>query len=155
MKYLIQSILVAVTLLTVSCNDYLDRFPKDSFSEPTFFKTENDLIYYANQFYGSLPVQRMDNDNNSDNMVPQNINTFLAGTYTVPGSGGGWASGDWANTIQERRPRSKNGMPEKFVSSGLCSIGIKSLISVMCRYFSKRWMTTRKSCTVRGKNGRK
>ena len=97
MKYLIQSILVAVTLLTVSCNDYLDRFPKDSFSEPTFFKTENDLIYYANQFYGSLPVQRMDNDNNSDNMVPQNINTFLAGTYTVPGSGGGWASGDWAN----------------------------------------------------------
>ena len=97
MKYLIQSILVAVTLLTVSCNDYLDRFPKDSFSEPTFFKTENDLIYYANQFYGSLPVQRMDNDNNSDNMVPQNINTFLAGTYTVPGSGEGWASGDWAN----------------------------------------------------------
>ena len=97
MKYLIQSILVAVTLLTVSCNDYLDRFPKDSFSEPTFFKTENDLIYYANQFYGSLPVQRMDNDNNSDNMVPQNINTFLAGTYTVPGSRGGWASGDWAN----------------------------------------------------------
>ena len=97
MKYLIQSILVAVTLLTVSCNDYLDRFPKDSFSEPTFFKTENDLIYYANQFYGSLPVQRMDNDNNSDNMVPQNINTFLAGTYAVPGSGGGWASGDWAN----------------------------------------------------------
>lgn len=97
MKYLIQSILVAVTLLTVSCNDYLDRFPKDSFSEPTFFKTENDLIYYANQFYGSLPVQRMDNDNNSDNMVPQNINTFLAGTYTVPWSGGGWASGDWAN----------------------------------------------------------
>ena len=97
MKYLIQSIGVAVTLLTVSCNDYLDRFPKDSFSEPTFFKTENDLIYYANQFYGSLPVQRMDNDNNSDNMVPQNINTFLAGTYTVPGSGGGWASGDWAN----------------------------------------------------------
>ena len=97
MKYLIQSILVAVTLLTVSFNDYLDRFPKDSFSEPTFFKTENDLIYYANQFYGSLPVQRMDNDNNSDNMVPQNINTFLAGTYTVPGSGGGWASGDWAN----------------------------------------------------------
>lgn len=88
---------MAVTLLTVSCNDYLDRFPKDSFSEPTFFKTENDLIYYANQFYGSLPVQRMDNDNNSDNMVPQNINTFLAGTYTVPGSGGGWASGDWAN----------------------------------------------------------
>lgn len=84
-------------MLTVSCNDYLDRFPKDSFSEPTFFKTENDLIYYANQFYGSLPVQRMDNDNNSDNMVPQNINTFLAGTYTVPGSGGGWASGDWAN----------------------------------------------------------
>ena len=55
MKYLIQSILVAVTLLTVSCNDYLDRFPKDSFSEPTFFKTENDLIYYANQFYGSYP----------------------------------------------------------------------------------------------------
>ena len=97
MKYLIQSILVAVTLLTVSCNDYLDRFPKDSFSEPTFFKTENDLIYYANQFYGSLPVQRMDNDNNSDNMVPQNINTYLAGTYTVPGSGGGWASSDWAN----------------------------------------------------------
>lgn len=119
MKYLIQSILVAVTLLTVSCNDYLDRFPKDSFSEPTFFKTENDLIYYANQFYGSLPVQRMDNDNNSDNMVPQNINTFLAGTYTVPGSGGGWASGDWANIrscnyFLEHYPRAETSFKERY-----------------------------------------
>ena len=88
MKYLIQSILVAVTLLTVSCNDYLDRFPKDSFSEPTFFKTENDLIYYANQFYGSLPVQRMDNDNNSDNMSLRISTHSLPERILFPGAEG-------------------------------------------------------------------
>lgn len=75
---------------------FLDRFPQDSFSEPTYFQTEDDLILYANGFYDLLPVvASYSADNNSDVMVPRSINTLLSGTYMVPNSGGGWAVGDW------------------------------------------------------------
>ncbi|MVZ65357.1 RagB/SusD family nutrient uptake outer membrane protein [Sphingobacterium sp. DK4209] len=86
------------TLLLQSCKDdgFLDRFPKDAFSEPTFFKTEDDLLLYANGFYDNLPaITNYSEDNNSDVMVPRSINDLLAGTYVIPNNGGGWATGDW------------------------------------------------------------
>ncbi|PWJ57943.1 putative outer membrane starch-binding protein [Dyadobacter jejuensis] len=83
-------------ILTMSCRneDFLDLYPKDAITEQTFFKNENDLKLYANQFYPSLPVQPSLSDNNSDDFVPSNRNSFLAGTYVVPVSGGGWS---WTN----------------------------------------------------------
>lgn len=95
MKHIIQLLLLATLVVSCENNGFLDRFPKDAFTEPTFFQTENDLKYYANQLYGDLPVQFMDYDNNSDNMVPRSINGFLAGTYTVPSTKGGWGIDDW------------------------------------------------------------
>ncbi|MCS3554240.1 MULTISPECIES: RagB/SusD family nutrient uptake outer membrane protein [unclassified Sphingobacterium] len=97
-------IVVLGTLLTLSfltaCKkeDFLDRSPQTSFTENTYFKTETDLKLYTNQFYGTLPVEFSWNDNAStDNLVPNNRSTLLAGTLTVPASGGGWATGDWAS----------------------------------------------------------
>ncbi len=83
-------------LITASCKreDFLDRFPLDGISEPTFFKNENDLKLYCNRFYASLPVQGAFDDENSDNMVPRNVNSFLAGTYIVPVTDGSW---NWTN----------------------------------------------------------
>lgn len=96
-----------LVLLAASCKreDFLDRFPQDAISEPTYFKNENDLMLYINRFYDYLPLQRSardiptdyESDANSDNYVPGAINTFLAGQYVVPPSGEGWATASWEN----------------------------------------------------------
>lgn len=78
-----------------ACNkNFLDRLPQDRLSDATYFKNENDLRIYANRFYSLLPVQSWDLDGNSDNFVPRSRNTFLAGQYTIPNTGGGWV---WTN----------------------------------------------------------
>jgi hypothetical protein len=82
-------ILSLFSTVMVSCKkeSYLDRFPLDRLTEPTFFKNESDLRLYANIFYPSLPAPTGGTaDDNSDNMVPTSRNTFLAGTYVVPSS---------------------------------------------------------------------
>jgi hypothetical protein len=98
------SILFIIAFSACKKEDFLDRFPQDAISEPTYFKNENDLKLYINQFYDSLPVQspspsilNVYNDFNSDNFVPGVINQFLANQITIPPSGGGWAQGNWAN----------------------------------------------------------
>ncbi|AWO00442.1 RagB/SusD family nutrient uptake outer membrane protein [Chitinophaga alhagiae] len=99
MKKLLFAISVTgAAFLATSCQrDFLDRLPEDRLSEETFFKNENDLRIFANRFYSLMPVQGHTSDDNSDNFVPRNRNTFLAGTYTVPNTGGGW---DWTNERQ-------------------------------------------------------
>lgn len=93
------SVFIVLSFLS-SCldNDFLDRYPLDEFSEQTYFKTETDLKLYVNKLYDELPSKwDYSSDNNSDNMVPTSINSFLAGTYVVPASGGGWDDSDWKN----------------------------------------------------------
>lgn len=73
----------------ISCKkeNYLDRFPLDALTEPTFFKNESDLKLYSNRFYPLLPAFTSGSaDDNSDNMVPTSRNSFLAGTYAIPAS---------------------------------------------------------------------
>ena len=74
--------------------DFLDLYPKDAITEQTFFKNENDLKLYANQFYTLLPISPGMSENNSDNLLPANRDAFLAGTYVIPVTGGGWT---WVN----------------------------------------------------------
>ena len=97
-KHIVFAGILLATLSQTACknDDFLDKYPPDSFNEKGYFNTDNDLKIFANRFYGSLPVQILIyNDGDSDNMVPRNVNTFLAGNYTVPASGGGWSTGDW------------------------------------------------------------
>lgn len=95
-----------LVLLAAGCKkeDFLDRFPLDAISEETYFKNENDLKLYVNQFYDALPVQRTRDplndygtDAQSDNYAMGNINQFLSGQYVVPASGGQWSVSGWAN----------------------------------------------------------
>lgn len=96
MKTIIRIILISQVVLLFSCkkDTYLDRFPLSSISEPTFFKNENDLMLYANQFYPSLPAQNFIQDNQSDDKVPSSINNFLAGQYVIPTADGSY---NWTN----------------------------------------------------------
>ncbi|MFN8255855.1 MAG: RagB/SusD family nutrient uptake outer membrane protein [Bacteroidales bacterium] len=96
MKHLIYSIII-ITLLGSSCSeDFLNRVPLDELSPQEYFKTANDLKLYANRFYPLLPSHTAYFptfwvDQNSDNLVPGEEDKRLAGTRTVPSSGGGWA----------------------------------------------------------------
>ncbi|TAN13948.1 MAG: RagB/SusD family nutrient uptake outer membrane protein [Chitinophagaceae bacterium] len=92
-KYIIYTMLFAMTAIT-SCkkDSFLNRYPLSDISPQSFFKNETDLQLYCNQYYSQLPVQNfLRADDNSDDKAPQSINSFLAGTYTVPNSASGTA----------------------------------------------------------------
>ena len=80
-------------LIFASCkkDSFLNRLPLSDITQQDFFTNETDLQLYCNQYYSQLPVQSLvDADDNSDDKANTSINTFLAGTYTVPTTGGGW-----------------------------------------------------------------
>ncbi|MFV0329528.1 MAG: RagB/SusD family nutrient uptake outer membrane protein [Dysgonomonas sp.] len=98
MKIISKLLILSVISLFVSCSDNLDLKPEDSLSDPTFWKTEQDLELYANRFYTSLPgALGPGADDQSDCYVNSKPNTYLFNTEVVPTSGGGWSSGDWGN----------------------------------------------------------
>lgn len=79
-------------------NDFMDLYPEDKINDETYWKTENDLKNYANQFYTSLDnTSAYGNDNTSDNQAHQSKDAFIWSDYTIPTAGGGWAKSDWAN----------------------------------------------------------
>lgn len=88
-----------LVLLLAACKkeDFLDRFPQDAISEPTFFKNENDLKLYLNQFYDALPVQRGNSEANSDNFAQSSRDVFLAGEYVVPATDANWNYDGWSD----------------------------------------------------------
>ncbi|NLU90485.1 RagB/SusD family nutrient uptake outer membrane protein [Chitinophaga sp. Ak27] len=99
--------LAIVTVSFVSCKkDFLNRTPETSISDEDYWKTTNDLRLYTNRFYNQLPSYikqfftlanfSMDDEQGSDNMINRNYSTFLNGEFTLPPSGAGWSSGDWA-----------------------------------------------------------
>ena len=90
--------ILASALFLSSCNDaFLERNPQD-FNDGTFWSSVNDLKTYANAFYGILPggVTNL-GDEDSDNQIPFNPNSFLWGQYTVPAEGGSWSKSNWSN----------------------------------------------------------
>lgn len=90
--------MMAVALSLTSCNDsFLERGPQ-SLNPQSYWVSVNDLKTYANAFYSLIPggVSVLD-DTDSDNQVPNGINTFLWGQYVVPTEGGLWSKGSWQN----------------------------------------------------------
>ena len=93
---------VLTVLLMTSCNDsFLDRTPETSITEVNFFKSDNDLQLYSNQFYGyfynyaSCGGRMIDSP--SDNVVVSNttdgIFQYMSGSVT-PENVGKWGWGD-------------------------------------------------------------
>jgi hypothetical protein len=80
-----------IVLASCKKDSFLNRYPLSDISPQNFFKNETDLQIYCNQYYSTLPVQNFVNaDDNSDDKANASINSFLAGTSTVPTTGGGW-----------------------------------------------------------------
>jgi hypothetical protein len=102
-KKLYIGILLGLVFLTACKKDFLDRAPETSISDAEFWKSSNDLKLYTNNLYSILPSggstigpYGLDADDGSDNMIRLSFNGTLNGDRTVPGSGGGWSSGDWS-----------------------------------------------------------
>lgn len=89
---------MTAALSLTGCNDsFLERGPQD-LNDQSYWVSVNDLKTYANAFYGLLPggVTNL-GDTDSDNQVPNGINSFIWGQYTVPVEGGVWGKGNWQN----------------------------------------------------------
>lgn len=108
MKKLYILIVGAVIMLgMLSCKkDFLDRAPMTAISDADYWKSTNDLRFYANAFYNTFPSYIRSyftlgifsaDDNTSDNMINRNYSSFLNGEATLPASGGGWTYSDWNN----------------------------------------------------------
>ena len=89
----IYRILLAVSglLLTVSCEEALNKYPLDNITEESYFETATQLQLFTNSLYSSL-LPDAPFDEQSDLVVAGNpSNLLLNGTFrTVPASGGGW-----------------------------------------------------------------
>jgi hypothetical protein len=102
-------ILTGLMFLAACKKDFLNQTPETSISEAEFWKTPNDLQLYVNSFYSAFPSTisafgtigpyGLDADQGSDNMITMSVDGPMNGTRVVPGTGGGWAPGDW-NTLR-------------------------------------------------------
>lgn len=92
-------LLFALLGLFAQCDeDFLDRPDLDTISEPSFWKSTNDLKLYVNRFYNDFPGWSANaynggiywHDVGSDNMIRPGIDTRLAGNNTEDTGNGSW-----------------------------------------------------------------
>jgi hypothetical protein len=104
--YLYTTLMAVMALASCKKDGFLNRAPLSDISPENFFTNETDLQVYCNQYYsvfaapsvgGYTPVAQLFfypnlavlADDNSDDKANQSINSFLAGSYTIPTSAGG------------------------------------------------------------------
>ncbi|MBJ2175206.1 RagB/SusD family nutrient uptake outer membrane protein [Aureibaculum sp. A20] len=95
MKHLTYLLLILLTFS--SCEDYLERAPKDQVDSAFFFNSAKDLEVATNDFYSMLPGKEVyTDDSSSDNVVTLSTADRLKGTRIVPTKRGtgGWS---WSN----------------------------------------------------------
>lgn len=96
MKKLVYIFSVGFTALFSSCNDgFLERYPLDQLSPETYFQTENELKTFTNSFYALVPGAPSDGGSSIwgtyiDDEATFSVSDLVAGTRTVPTTGGGW-----------------------------------------------------------------
>lgn len=92
-KYII---LLSAALLSMTACDFLDRTPLDKESAETYFKTENDLMMFSNNFYSSpYTIAANDEPYQAQNDLIFQVAGFSAemrggNNRVIPASGGGW-----------------------------------------------------------------
>lgn len=90
-------IIIPVLLVTFFSCDVTDTVPEDAITDLNFWQKVDDLRLFANNFYTTLSGPSQWYDNTSDNCVTNSPDDRLFNNMTIPGSGGGWSSGDWNN----------------------------------------------------------
>lgn len=94
-KYIV---IIIIGVLISGCHKTsLDRFPLSELSPETYFQSENELKTYTNSFYSLVPGNPSDGGSSIwgtyiDDEATFSVGDLIAGTRTVPVTGGGW---DW------------------------------------------------------------
>ena len=108
-----------------SCEDALDRFPKDRLSPDEFFHTEEECQLYTNDFYTIFPAAGTIYGETADIIAKTTLTSEVLGNRTIPAKADSWK---WeklrdSNTLPTA-PTSMYGFNMKAwrVSSGLTSI---------------------------------
>lgn len=96
LKYILYSVTIGAVL--TGCNDsFLERAPQEIVDQ-TYWNTVQDLESYANAFYDILPGGVTNaGDTGADDQVPNSVNTYNWGMYTVPAENGSWSKSNWSN----------------------------------------------------------
>ncbi|NKI27527.1 RagB/SusD family nutrient uptake outer membrane protein [Arenibacter sp. 6A1] len=99
MKFLKVLIIAALTFFVTSCDDdFLERSALDQITTDNYWKTSEDLKLYVNQFYTAFPSWTPNafnggiywHDQNSDNIIRQNVDDRLAGNNTITTGNGSY-----------------------------------------------------------------
>jgi len=90
-KNIIISFLILFTLGFLSCDDSLNKYPLDKLYSNTYFKNENEIQLFTNNFYNKLlPVASDIYGDNGDAIIISTLDDAVSGQRMVPASGGGW-----------------------------------------------------------------
>ena len=87
--------MAAISLVTVSCNAFLDLQPESNLSPTQYLTTEDNLAAYATDLYNMFPVHGQTswgtwkNDSDTDNMAYANPSDAFAPGYWKVGQTGG------------------------------------------------------------------
>jgi starch-binding outer membrane protein, SusD/RagB family len=99
-KYMVVLCIITSTL-QLSCNKKLDLAPLDQLSDASYWKTPNDFMLAANQFYVFLRTFtdiQQDNPHSDGRSDYGGINAFSRGTNTAPTTDNVWNS-NYNNTV--------------------------------------------------------
>ena len=80
---------LGISMFLVSCEDMLDRFPKDKLSPETFLATETEMRSYTNALYPMLPSGFFGEQN--DAWVGRVLDDAIRGSRTINSGDGGWS----------------------------------------------------------------
>lgn len=96
-KYIYAILAIGLSSIAVSCNDgFMEKYPKDELSPPTFFRSEAELKSYTNAFYQMLPgANRLfyDAPYYADDDARTSVADEIRGSRVVPNIGGKWTWG--------------------------------------------------------------
>lgn len=95
-KYYSIILIIGIVLAITSC-DVTNTVPEDAITDLNYWTKTDDLKQYANSFYTTLSGPSQWYDTSSDNAVTNSPDNKLFNNLVVPGSGGGWSTGDWGN----------------------------------------------------------
>lgn len=100
------TIIILLLLAITACKDkFMERYPKDALSDPSFWATPQDLESFANGFYPLLATPSIFNrdvnqvsnfDDQSDNKTTSTPDPYLFGQDVPQATSGYWNTSAWA-----------------------------------------------------------
>ena len=87
----IRILIISLVWINISCEDLLDKTPQDRLHPTVYFKTEEELKLFTNQFYNQLiPSAASVYNETADIIVPSTLMNEMTGQRVIPDDGGGW-----------------------------------------------------------------